>query len=159
MRSPLHMVLRSLLPTLALALVGVLQVNHACAQTNPGDIIVERTITPRIAYDNVPKTDDPVQVRASTFQAGAFDGAIGSMASDVDLTGAQGSAGVVGNGALMASLVGGAGNGGLQHMLAGGSVPLGAGASMGGMGSLGGTISQTVTGALAPLGTVLGAMK
>jgi hypothetical protein len=100
-------------------------------------------------------------VRATTFPAGAFDSAIGTMASDVDLTGAHGSAGVSGTGAMMSSLVGTGGNGGLQHMLAGagGSVPLGGGASMGGMGSLGGTISQTVGGALAPLGTVLGVLK
>jgi hypothetical protein len=142
-----------------LAMLCALQVGQACAQANPGDIIVERKITPRIAYDHVPTQDDPVQVRATTFPAGTFDRAMGPLVTDVDLTSAHGSAGVVGNSALMSSLVGTGGTGGLQHMLAGNSVPLGAGAAVGGMGSLGGTISQTVSGALAPLGSALGALK
>jgi hypothetical protein len=36
---------------------------------------------------------------------------------------------------------------------------VGAGASLGGIGGIGGSIAQTVTGALAPLGAAMGAMK
>ncbi|MFL9998250.1 hypothetical protein PQR34_42160 [Paraburkholderia sediminicola] len=145
------------------ALFGMLAAGAAVSATaqqvtNPGDLIIERQITPRDAFVPVPKSQDPVAVKATTFPAVTFDAAIGSMASDLDLNGAHGSSGVNGGG-FMPTLVGANGVGGIEHLLAGNSgsnVPVGSGASLGG---LGGSIAQSITGALAPLGAVLGAMK
>ena len=44
--------------------------------TNPGDIIVERTVTPRDAFVPVPRDQDPVAVRATTFPADSVNPAI-----------------------------------------------------------------------------------
>jgi hypothetical protein len=148
--------------TLLSALLGVLAagaVTSAGAQqvTQPGNLIIERDITPRDAFVPVPKSQDPIAVQVQTFPSAAFDGAVGSMASDLDLNGAHGTSGIAGNG-FMPALVGA---GGIQHMLAGNgnSIPVGAGASFGGAGGIGGTIAQSVNSALAPLGAALGAMK
>ncbi len=143
------------------ALLGVLAagaVTSAAAQsTEPGNLIIERDITPRDAFVPVPKNQDPIAVQVQTFPTAAFDGALGSTASDLDLNSAHGTSGITGNG-FMPALVG---TNGIQHMLAGNgnSVPVGAGASFGGAGGIGSSIAQSVNGALAPLGAALGAMK
>jgi hypothetical protein len=143
------------------ALLGVLAagaVTGAAAQsTEPGNLVIERDITPRDAFVPVPKSQDPIAVQVQTFPKATFDGAIGTMASDLDLNGAHGTAGIAGNG-YMPALVGA---NGITHMLAGNgnNVPVGAGASFGGAGGIGSSIAQSVNGALAPLGAALGAMK
>ncbi|MFM0213622.1 hypothetical protein PQQ96_40260 [Paraburkholderia sediminicola] len=144
------------------ALLGVLAAGAttgAAAQdsTAPGNLIIERDITPRDAFVPVPKNQDPIAVQVQTFPTAAFDGALGSTASDLDLNSAHGTSGITGN-SFMPALVG---TNGIQHMLAGNgnSVPVGAGASFGGAGGIGGSIAQSVNGALAPLGAALGAMK
>ena len=143
------------------ALLGVLAagaVTGAAAQsTEPGNLVIERDITPRDAFVPVPKSQDPIAVQIQTFPKATFDGAIGTMASDLDLNGAHGTAGIAGNG-YMPALVGA---NGITHMLAGAgnNVPVGAGASFGGAGGIGSSIAQSVNGALAPLGAALGAMK
>ena len=128
--------------------------------TNPGDIIVERDITPRSAFDNVPKSQDPVLVRATTFPKNSYDPAIATLVSDTDLTNAHGSSGVNANGALSAQ------NAGVQALTriltgsaTGANTAAGPGASAGVGGGIGGTISSTVTGALAPLTGAMGGMK
>jgi hypothetical protein len=128
--------------------------------TQPGNLIIERDVTPRDAFVPVPKNDDPIGVQVQTFPTAAFDAAIGSMASDLDLNGAHGTAGIAGNG-FMPALVG---SNGLEHLLAGNGngsgLPVGAAAGLsGGAGGIGSTITQTVTGALAPLGAAMGAIK
>ena len=125
--------------------------------TQPGNLIIERDVTPRDAFVPVPKSQDPIAVQVQTFPRATFDGAIGTMASDLDLNGAHGTAGIAGNG-YMPALVGA---NGITHMLAGAgnNVPVGAGASFGGAGGIGSSIAQSVSGALAPLGAALGAMK
>jgi hypothetical protein len=124
---------------------------------NPGDIIIERDITPRSAFAVVPKSQDPVAVRATTFPANTFDPTMASVVSDSELTSAHGSAGVAPNGTTGASA---AGMQALTSILTGrdtgSNVALGAGGQAGG---LGGTISSTLTGALAPLSAALGALK
>jgi hypothetical protein len=143
------------------ALLGVLAagaVTGAAAQsTEPGNLVIERDITPRDAFVPVPKSQDPIAVQVQTFPRATFDRAIGTMASDLDLNGAHGTAGIAGNG-YMPALVGA---NGITHMLAGNgnNVPVGAGASFGGAGGIGSSIAQSVNGALAPLGAALGAMK
>jgi hypothetical protein len=144
------------------ALLGVLAagaVTGAAAQSNTerGNLVIERDITPRDAFVPVPKNQDPISVQVQTFPTATFDGSIGSMASDLDLNSAHGTTGITGNG-FMPSLVGA---NGIEHMLAGNgnSVPVGAGASFGGAGGIGSSIAQSVNGALAPLGAALGAMK
>lgn len=154
---------RSRRPCAALlsALLGVLAagaVTSAAAQqlTQPGNLVIERDITPRDAFVPVPRSQDPIAVQVETFPRATFDGAIGTMASDLDLNGAHGTTGITGNG-FMPSLVGA---NGIEHMLAGNNnVPVGAGASFGGAGGIGSSIAQSVSGALAPLGAALGAMK
>jgi len=144
------------------ALLGVLAagaVTSATAQqlSQPGNLVIERDITPRDAFVPVPKSQDPIAVQVQTFPRATFDRAIGTMASDLDLNGAHGTAGISGNG-YMPVLVGA---NGITHMLAGNgnNVPVGAGASFGGAGGIGSSIAQSVNGALAPLGAALGAMK
>jgi hypothetical protein len=134
----------------------------------PGNLIIQSTVTPRDAFVPVPKADDPIAVQVQTFPTGAFDSAMGAMVSDTDLTRAHGTSGVTG-GSFMPALVG---SNGIEHLLAGmklplagngtvagSGIPVGAGASLGGIGGIGGSIAQTVTGALAPLGAAMGAMK
>lgn len=150
---------RAAWPAFALAACAALAATHAAlAQQieNPGDIIVERAVTPRIAYRPVPKQDDPVTVRATTFPADTFDPAIANVVSDADLVNAHGSNGVAGSGP-MGSAMGVAGL--LRQSQTGGNAPLGANAAAGSMASLGTAISQSVTGALVPMMSVLGGAK
>jgi len=123
--------------------------------TNPGDIIVERTITPRDAFVQVPKDEDPVAVRATTFPANSFNPAIAQVVGDTDLTNAHGSSGVADGGAL--------GGGGLQAVTqilsgktTGSTVALNAGSIGMPAPGIGGTITSSVTGSLAPLSNALG---
>ncbi|SDG63605.1 hypothetical protein [Paraburkholderia phenazinium] len=128
--------------------------------SQPGNLIIETDITPRDAFVPVPKSADPIAVQVETFPAATFDTALGAMASDLDLNGAHGTAGVAGSGALP-GLTGSNGVGGLEHLLAGNGsgAPVGAGAGLGGAGGIGGSIAQSVNGALAPLGAAMGAIK
>ncbi|RDK01396.1 hypothetical protein DLM46_17945 [Paraburkholderia lacunae] len=122
--------------------------------TNPGDIIVERTITPRDAFVPVPKSEDPVAVRATTFPATSFDPAIAQVVGDTDLTNAHGSTGVAEGGVL--------GSSGMQAVTqilsgktTGNNVALNAGTIGMPAPGVGGTITSSVTGALAPLSNAL----
>jgi hypothetical protein len=144
----------------ALASAAAAAASPAAAQqlTQPGNLVIERTITPRDAFVPVPKSQDPIAVQVETFPRATFDGAMGSMATDLDLNGAHGSGGIAGGGvrSTLASV------GGMGQVLGatGKSVPVGANATAGGgLAGLGGSISQTVTSALAPLGAALGATK
>jgi hypothetical protein len=140
----------------AAAALGAMSVTGiAFAQVvNPGDIVIERQITPRIAYDAVPKSDDPVTSRVSTFPANTFNPTMTQLASDADLTNAHGSAG------LDTSAAGGAGLQAVTRILSGTTTNNNVALNSGGIGQpapgIGGTISQSVTGALAPLSTALG---
>ncbi|MFC5428535.1 hypothetical protein ACFPTO_06915 [Paraburkholderia denitrificans] len=136
---------------------GVSAVASAQQDENPGDIIVARDITPRSAFANVPKRQDPVAVRATTFPASGFDPAMAAVASDADLTNARGSARVAPGGPANANAAGmQALTGILSGRNTGSNVALGAGAQPGGIGN---TISSSATGALAPLAAALGAIK
>ncbi|CAM2142123.1 conserved exported protein of unknown function [Pararobbsia alpina] len=125
----------------------------------PGDLIVARDVTPRIAYRPVPTKDDPVAIRVSTFPSSTFDPLMESLASDVDLGSARGSAGVQSNnnaaamGAANAAL--GIGGGGAQQR---GGAPVGM-SGQGGTNAIGATVTQTITGALTPLTSGLGNLK
>jgi hypothetical protein len=150
---------RITLPVLGFATCAMLAATHAAlAQQaeNPGDIIVERQVMPRIAYRPVPKQDNPVTVRATTFPADTFDPVMANLVSDADLVNAHGSNGVAGAGP-MGSAMSAAGL--LRQSQSGGTAPVGANAAAGSMASLGTTISQSVTGALAPMMGVLGGAK
>lgn len=127
---------------------------------NPGDIIVERDITPRSAFANVPKSQDPVLVRATTFPKNSFDPAMATLVNDTDLTNARGNSGVNTSGAMAGEAAGvQAINRILVGSPAGGSnTALGAGGSASVVGGIGNTISSTVTGALAPLTSALGSI-
>ena len=124
----------------------------------PGDLIIERNVTPRIAYRPVPVQQDPVAVRVTTFPSSTFDPLMESIASDIDLGSARGSAGVHGSGndaalgAATAAL--GIGSGAQQR----GGAPLGMG-GQGGTTAIGSTVSQTITGALTPVTSGLGNLK
>lgn len=145
------------------ALASVLVLLTACfadsaaAQqvVNPGDIVVERTVTPRDAFVPVPRDQDPVAVRATTFPANSFDPAIAQLVGDTDLTNAHGSSGVAAGGAL-----GGTGMQAVTQILSGkatgNNIALNAGGIGGPTAGIGGAISSSVTGALAPLSNVLG---
>jgi hypothetical protein len=144
---------------LVAALFGMLAASaatlaNAQQSVNPGDIIVERQVTPRIAYDSVPKSDDPVMVRATTFPANSFNPAIAMLVSDADLTNAHGSTG------LADGSVGSAGLQAVTRILSGNTTGSNVALGNGGIGApapgIGGTISSSVSGALAPLSTALG---
>jgi hypothetical protein len=122
----------------------------AQASGNPGDIIVERNVMPRDAFKAVPRDENPVAVRATTFPAPAFDATIGSLVSDADLTQVHGSQGVAsttpgGAASLQAltTLLGGSATGSKVAMGPGGVAPATKG--------IGGAITTSITGALAPL--------
>lgn len=138
----------------ALAAAGVALPAGAQQVANPGDIIVERDITPRSAFAAVPKDQDPVSVRATTFPKNSFDPMMASLVSDTDLTNAHGSSGVAPGGILNNP------NAGMQavtRILSGNQTGTNTalGVAGGAAGGIGGTISSTVTGALAPLSTAL----
>jgi hypothetical protein len=126
---------------------------NALAQTsgNPGDIIVERNVMPRDAFKALPRDENPVAVRATTFPAPAFDATVGSLVSDADLTQVRGSQGVTSNNAAggaaslqaLATLLGGSATGNNIAMGPGGIAPATKG--------IGGAITTSITGALAPL--------
>lgn len=148
--------LASLRPLLQ-AMLGIAAATGAGAAlaqqvVNPGDIIVQREITPRSAFVPVPVDQDPVAVRATTFPANTFNPAIAQVVSDADLTSAHGSSGVAPAGAMA---------NGMQTITrilsgnaTGSNVALGAGMGQAGPG-IGGTIAQSVTSSLAPLSTAL----
>lgn len=148
------------LPPAALASVVVLFTvcfaADAIAQqaVNPGDIIVERTITPRDAFVPVPKSQDPVAVRATTFPANSFNPAVAQVVADTDLTNAHGSSGVADGGVL-----GGTGMQAVTQILSGRATGNNVALNSGGIGlpapGIGGTITSSVTGALAPLSNAL----
>lgn len=120
---------------------------------NPGDIIIERNVMPRDAFRAVPRDENPVAVRATTFPAPAFDSTVGALVSDADLTQAHGSQGVASAGPnggaaslqVLTKLLGGSATGSNVAMGPGGVAPTTTG--------IGGTVSMSVTGALAPLTT------
>nr|WP_242665824.1 hypothetical protein [Paraburkholderia ginsengiterrae] len=121
---------------------------------NPGDIIVERTVTPRDAFVPVPKNQDPVAVRATTFPASSFNPAVATLVGDTDLTNAHGSSGVADGGVL-----GGTGMQAVTQILSGKTTGSTVALNAGGIGmpapGIGGTITSSVTGSLAPLSNAL----
>lgn len=144
---------------MAAMLFGIVGANASAQQSvNPGDIIVERTVTPRIAYRPVPKDQDPVAVRATTFPASAFDPTMATVVSDLDLTNAHGSSGIAPNGfaanagiaAVTQVLTGNIASNGLAH---------GPTAGVASASGIGGMIAGSVTNAVAPLTSALGALK
>jgi hypothetical protein len=152
-------VLPSLLPAAAATVVALLTAGFtfdAVAQqaVNPGDIIVERAVTPRDAFIPVPKNEDPVAVRATTFPANTFNPAVAQLVGDTDLTNAHGSSGVAEGGVL-----GGTGMQAVTQILSGKATGNNIALNSGGIGmpaaGIGGTITSSVTGALAPLSNAL----
>lgn len=142
----------------ALTICATVDVN-AQQSSNPGDIVIERTVNPRDAFDPVPKSQEPVAVSATTFPATAFNPTMATVVSDLDLTNAHGSSGVSTAGVNGSEA-------GLQAVTkilsgstAGNNVAVGANALPKQGVGVGGQISMSVTGALAPLGSVLGALK
>ncbi|MFM0660034.1 hypothetical protein [Paraburkholderia sediminicola] len=143
------------LATIAALLVTCFSVSATAQQTvNPGDIIVERTVTPRDAFVPVPRDQDPVAVRATTFPANSFNPAIAQLVGDTDLTNAHGSSGVADGGVL-----GGTGMQAVTQILSGKTTGNNIALNAGGIGmpgpGIGGTITSSVTGALAPLSSAL----
>ncbi|MFM0736711.1 hypothetical protein PQQ51_05620 [Paraburkholderia xenovorans] len=140
----------------AIAFAGTLLSAVAGAQqaVNPGDIIVERTVTPRDAFVPVPRNQDPVAVRATTFPANTFNPAVAQLVGDTDLTNAHGSSGVAEGGVL-----GGTGMQAVTQILSGKATGNNVALNAGGIGmpapGIGGTITSSVTGSLAPLSNVL----
>jgi len=164
MNVPLFLSRRPIRVALCVALAGgACGAAHAQEQVaNPGDIVVMRDVTPRIAYRHVPTDQDPVLVRATTFPANSFNPMMATMVSDLDLTNAHGSNGVMPGGML-------GGNAGMQAVTrvltgdaagaAGGMIARGPVGGAGPAGGIGGAISGAVTNALAPLTSALGAAK
>lgn len=139
-----------------LVLLGAAFAADAMAQqgVDPGDIIVERTVTPRDAFVPVPKNQDPVAVRATTFPANSFNPAVAQIVGDTDLTNAHGSSGVADGGVL-----GDTGMQAVTQILSGKATGNNVALNSGGIGlpapGIGGTITSSVTGSLAPLSNVL----
>jgi hypothetical protein len=144
---------------LAAALTGACAAFISCAAhaqqiANPGDIVLEREVAPRNAFVSVPRNQEPVLSSATTFPANSFNPAMAQLASDADLTNARGSTGLSSAGVLA-----GTGMQAVTRILSGNTtgnnVALGAGIGQPAAG-IGGTISSSVTGALAPLSSALG---
>nr|WP_323118637.1 hypothetical protein [Burkholderia alba] len=145
---------------LCLLLLGIAATGAFAQQVeNPGDIIVERDVTPRIAYRPVPVDQDPVLVRATTFPANTFDPMMATLVSDVDLTNAHGSSGLAPNGLAG----GGAGVAAVTQILTGDLAGSSITRNPNGMtvptGGIGGMISNSVTSAVAPITSALGGIR
>ncbi|WP_459722553.1 hypothetical protein [Paraburkholderia sp. 2C] len=147
-------------PALAAALTGaciafVAGTAHAQHITNPGDIVLEREVAPRNAFVSVPNNQEPVLSSATTFPANSFNPAMAQLVSDSDLTNARGSTGLSAPG-----LAAGTGMQAVTHILSGNTTGNNVALGTGGIGQpaagIGGTISSSVTGALAPLSSALG---
>lgn len=140
-------------------LAGILVPGRAVGQqVNPGDIVIDRQVTPRDAFGFVPKSDDPVASKAETFPARAFGPTVSGLVSDVDLQRAHGSGGIAAMGDIDRSVgqstiaaLGLGSSSGTRSAMSQGAVGQSAG--------VGATITTSVTGALAPLGAALGALK
>ncbi|HTH76459.1 MAG TPA: hypothetical protein VL635_18855, partial [Trinickia sp.] len=130
----------------ALLLAGAASSAFAQSTGNPGDIIIERDVMPRDAFRAVPRHENPVAVRATTFPAPAFDSTVGALVSDADLTQAHGSQGIASVGPnggaaslqALTKLLGGSATGSNVAMGPGGVAPTTTG--------IGGTVSLSVTG-------------
>jgi len=151
------------LPTAwAIALTAVVAGLSAMAEMAPaladdGDIVVQREVTPRIAYRGVPTESLPVKTAVSPFPTQAFNQSVGSvmsMLSDSELSTSRASGGsnpTAGLPRAVTSQVGG-----LQPMAGAlGTGPASGGAAIGGAGgqvvqATAGIASQ-ISGALAPL--------
>jgi hypothetical protein len=145
---------------LAAALTGACAAFITCAAhaqqiKNPGDIVLEREVAPRNAFVSVPRNQEPVLSGATTFPANSFNPAMAQLASDADLTNARGSTGLSAAGALA-----GTGMQAVTRILSGNTTGNNVALGVGGIGQpaagIGGTISSSVTGALAPLSSALG---
>ncbi|CAB3753255.1 hypothetical protein [Paraburkholderia humisilvae] len=127
---------------------------HAQQATNPGDIVLEREVAPRDAFDSVPRSQEPVLSSATTFPANSFNPAMAQLASDSDLTNARGSTGVNSPGGLA-----GTGMQAVTRILSGNTTGNNVALGAGGIGQpapgIGGTISSSVTGSLMPLSNAL----
>lgn len=79
----------------ALALIcGAAMISAVPARAEDGDVIVQRDVTPRIAYRSVPTDALPVRTAVSPFPTRAFDQSIGSLVSvvsDSELSGSHAS--------------------------------------------------------------------
>jgi hypothetical protein len=132
---------------------------HAVAeQANPGDIVVKRQITPRDAFDSVPKTDNPIASKVETFPTRAFSPTVVGLMSDLELEHTHGSGGLAATSRSEAA----AGKATLATLGPGSSAGARAATSPGAAGQragIGGAVTSSVTGALAPLGAALGALK
>ena len=145
----------ALAPSIAAALAAIAPSAHAQANDRSGDIIVERQVMPRDAFKALPRDENPVAVRATTFPAPAFDSSVATLVSDADLTQAHGSQGIAGTGLgggaaslqTLTKVLGGSATGSNVAMGPGGLAPTTTG--------IGGKISTSVTGALAPLSSAL----
>jgi hypothetical protein len=145
---------------LATALTGACAAFITCAAhaqqiANPGDIVLEREVAPRNAFVSVPRNQEPVLSSATTFPANSFNPTMAQLASDSDLTNARGSTGLSSAGVLA-----GTGMQAVARILSGNTtgnnVALGASSIGQPAAGIGGTISSSVTGALAPLSSTLG---
>ncbi|RDZ26581.1 hypothetical protein DX914_16480 [Lysobacter silvisoli] len=134
------------------------QASEPGADEDP-NLIVARTVQPRIAYRGIPTEDNPVMVRATTFPAqifhGTLNGTLDQLLGDGDL-GQRGSAGMAVHAATQALTGPALGN----NVLLGpggsaGAPPMGPGASVGGAigaatAGLGDLITHSVMQAVAP---------
>ena len=127
--------------------------------TQPGNLIIERDVTPRDAFVPVPKNDDPIGVQVQTFPTGRIrrrdrlDGERSRPERRARHRRHHGQRLHAGAGRHERA----------HHLLAGNGngtgLSAGAAAGLGGAGGIGSTITQTITGALAPLGAAMGAIK
>ncbi|GAB3628219.1 hypothetical protein PTE30175_01953 [Pandoraea terrae] len=122
------------------------------ASADPGDLVVERQVGPRIAYRGLPVDSYPVTESVHTFPSQAFGASMDSLQSVTDSElasyAATGVGGVVDN-ALQPAMVG---------LLAGSGAAAGTltpGGTLGGaFGGLAGGVGGTITGALGVLSTL-----
>ncbi len=145
----------ALLPSVVALLAAASPNGFAQQSSSPGDIVVEREVMPRDAFRALPRDENPIAVKATTFPAPAFDSTVGALVSDADLTQMHGSQGIAGAGTggstaslqALTKILGGSATGSNVAMGPGGIAPATTG--------VGGTVSLSVTGALAPLGSAL----
>lgn len=138
---------RRLLP---IALLAGLLPGMGCAQSagaSDPQLVLTRRVEPRIAYQALPRRENPISAQAPVFTTRAFDAAMGSVADGVGLT------------SVDDDILGALGAGGLDGRIAPGlAQPLSAALGTQGEGTGRGTAPLGMSGALGGVGRVTGGM-
>lgn len=134
----------------ALALAPVAAVQAADGSGGDPGFVVARKVEPRIAYRGVPREDNVVHTRATTFPAGIFHGAVDTLVDGVAEDSVLAERGTANAELLGVAAALDSGVDGGARSVGGALIPIGAAGASSLSGSMRG-VANTVTGAIAPM--------